>query len=384
MASRAPLPSLTCVIVSIVTFPSPQAKNASTHSRRASFEEDRAGAGAAAGLGAAVCTAAGEAGDAASHPRAAATRTTTRAVTRVFMRRRLTSFAFLFEAHENIARRDGLPGGALDRRDHAVPRRLDLVLHLHRLEHENRLTLGHAVARRDEDAQDPARHGRGDVPDLLHGAPARRQQRARRELVQELEPEEGSLRRGAHRTVLLESDADLDLAAVPAHQRPHAVAHLEGVSRQNGVLERGLELGRAGRHDDRAALALAGHPHLEFHSRTPKDARAFRHAEYPASPPVGAAPGRRFFAPSIDPRAAAITEAATTSSGGRVGSYFQSSRNCVDTRFAMTSGSSRSDRKNGIDVSMPSTRASERARRIRRKASSRSWPHTMNFATIGS
>src|SRR5450759_684661 len=167
MASRVPLPSLTCVIVSIVTFPSPQAKNASTHSRRASFEEDRADAGAAAelgaaaaGLGAAVCTAAGEAGDAASHPRAAATRTTTRAVTRVFMRRRLTSFAFLFEAHENIARRDGLPGGALDRSDHAVPRRLDLVLHLHRLEHENRLTMGHAVARRGEDAQDAARHGR--------------------------------------------------------------------------------------------------------------------------------------------------------------------------------------------------------------------------------
>src|ERR1035437_1735607 len=85
---RVPPPKTTCGIVSSVTFPSPHAKNASTHSRRASFAEGRAGAEAgagdagAAGFGAAGCPAAG---DDASHPRAAASRATTRTVTRVFM-----------------------------------------------------------------------------------------------------------------------------------------------------------------------------------------------------------------------------------------------------------------------------------------------------------
>ncbi len=93
---RAPPPKTTCGTVSSVTFPSPQAKNASTHSRRASFEEGRAGADAAApdagaaGFGAAGCPAAG---DDASHPRAAASRAMTGSVTRDFMGRRLTSFA---------------------------------------------------------------------------------------------------------------------------------------------------------------------------------------------------------------------------------------------------------------------------------------------------
>src|ERR1022692_3619117 len=88
---RAPPLKPICGTVSSVTFPSPHAKNASTHSRRASFEEGRADAAAedagAAGLGAAGCPAAG---DDASHPRAAASRAMTGRVTPDFMGRRLT------------------------------------------------------------------------------------------------------------------------------------------------------------------------------------------------------------------------------------------------------------------------------------------------------
>src|ERR1035438_6856502 len=87
---RAPPLKPICGTVSSVTFPSPHAKNASTHSRRASFEEgaDAAAEDAgAAGFGDAGCPAAG---DDASHPRAAASRAMTGSVTRDFMGRRLT------------------------------------------------------------------------------------------------------------------------------------------------------------------------------------------------------------------------------------------------------------------------------------------------------
>src|ERR1019366_2039433 len=111
---RAPPPKTTCGIVSSVTFPSPHAKNASTHSRRASFEVGRAAAAAedagAAGFEAVGCPAAE--GD-ASHPRAAASRAMTGSVTRDFMGRRLTSFAPGLEPHEHVSRRDGLPGRGL-------------------------------------------------------------------------------------------------------------------------------------------------------------------------------------------------------------------------------------------------------------------------------
>src|SRR5450759_2829058 len=158
---RAPPPRTTCGTVSSVTFPSPHAKNASTHPRRASFAEGRAGAEAAAGdagavgFGAAGCPAAG---DDASHPRAAASRAMTGSVARDFMGRRLTSFAAGLEPHEDVACGDGLPGRGLHRGDDAVPRRLHLVLHLHRLEDEKWLTLRDLFARRDEDAENAARH----------------------------------------------------------------------------------------------------------------------------------------------------------------------------------------------------------------------------------
>src|SRR5271169_4739207 len=105
-----PPPKTTCGTVSSVTFPSPHAKKPSTHPRRASFGEGRAGADAAAedagaaGFGAAGCAAAGD----DVHPRAAASRATTGSVTRDFMGRRLTSlltpsFVPDFEPYENVA-----------------------------------------------------------------------------------------------------------------------------------------------------------------------------------------------------------------------------------------------------------------------------------------
>ena len=173
-------------------------------------------------------------------------------------------------------------------------------------------------ARCDEDAKDAARHrGRG-VGDTARRPASRRRQRPRRQLIEELESEKAARRISADGAVVLEGDAHLDLPAVRPDERPHAVAHREGVSGQRHALQRRLERGGAGRHVERAARLVVGKPGAKLHSRGPKDARAVLHAPGP-DPEPGAAGGRRFFAPSIDSRAAATIDAAATSSGGRFG-----------------------------------------------------------------
>ena len=65
-----------------------------------------------------------------------------------------------FEAEQDLPGPHRLPGGDLDGADDAVPGRADVVLHLHRLEDDDRLPLEDGISRARQDPEDPARDGR--------------------------------------------------------------------------------------------------------------------------------------------------------------------------------------------------------------------------------
>src|SRR3989441_14740 len=251
-------------------------------------------------------------------------------------------------------------------------RRLELVLHLHGLDHDQRVAGPDGVPDSHRDAADLTRKRGGERP---APRPARRPA-ARADDVARL---------------LL----DRDLVPLPAHlDHAGAVAigdvgdvrhpvDQEGIDARRGearvhlpdVVADGHAVAAVGARDvHHPALVVDGRDvlHGRLHPRMP----AARHAEGAVSAGGAAAAGRpRSYSAST----AAISAIGSTrdSLGGTGGST--RARKPVESRPARKSGWATTRASTGIVVRTPTTRYSASARAIRSHAASRSAPHTMSL-----
>src|SRR5438445_1723680 len=279
----------------------------------------------------------------------------------------------LLDDQQDVAGIDGLAGRYAHVR-HRPPRPgLELVLHLHRFDHEERIAGGDDVARAHGDMRDLPGHRR--LHDVLAVAERRRAPRpdgvARRllnpdpvRLVQDLD-DEGALlvphRREVRRPVDQERPASrrgepgVDVPHVRADRHAKAPVVADDLDHLDGVAHRGGEPhGRAPLQPDRPPRRQAGGPVGPGWSR----------------------PARAWAVSAAAISAIARYRPAAGRSPGRI-----RSRSPVERRPAVKSGWASTRRSTGIVERTPTIRYSSSARAMRPMAVSRSAPQQMSLAT---
>jgi hypothetical protein len=253
--------------------------------------------------------------------------------------------------HQQPPSLDRCPGWHADLADVAGPAGRELVLHLHRFDHDERLAGGDGIAWRDEDAQDLAWH-RGDDALLARGTavidmPARAPAVDDERYDDRPEADEGLTAGGG-----LQDRLDR-LAGVEAEDRPAAGPVLDGVEDVLGSLDLDAE-----------AMPIAG--------------------ALDAPPFVAARPARV----KASMAAASIASVSAAGDGSRKGRPSRrtssASRLVVSNSPAANASVPSSHWKNGMVVVMPRISYSESARRMRATACGRFSPQAASFEIIES